>query len=137
MIIPLHSTEAVSLALGVLADTTKSVSIGTAVVVLIVVGRFCRGVAILSTFCGDELRGRIRRLGHCLNDDLGVVLSLRFQRGGESEVIAEIEASRDELFGQWPKPEDLVDALARAFEDAAQPADPDERSRLQRIAGEL
>jgi hypothetical protein len=39
--------------------------------------------------------------------------------------------------GQWPKPEDLVDALARAFEDAAQTADPDERSRLQRIAGEL
>ena len=36
--------------------------------------------------------------------------------------------------GQWPKPEDLVDALAKALEDAAESAEPDERSRLQRAA---
>jgi hypothetical protein len=36
--------------------------------------------------------------------------------------------------GQWPKPEDLADALAKALEDAAESAEPDERSRLQRAA---
>lgn len=39
--------------------------------------------------------------------------------------------------GQWPKPEDLVDALAKALEDAAESADPDERSRLKRAAEAL
>jgi hypothetical protein len=39
--------------------------------------------------------------------------------------------------GQWPKPEDLVDALARAFEDAAKSGDPQEGSRLRRIAEDL
>ena len=39
--------------------------------------------------------------------------------------------------GQWPKPEDLVDAMARAFEEAAESAEPKERSRLQRAAETL
>ena len=36
--------------------------------------------------------------------------------------------------GQWPKPEDLADALAKALEDAAESAEPEDRSRLQRAA---
>lgn len=39
--------------------------------------------------------------------------------------------------GQWLKPENLVDAMAKAFEKAAESAEPKERSRLQRAAETL